>query len=479
WSSNADTFVNTQDTEPIEVTKTVKPSGNTLTEEDKNTVFRYTLSEMIDGSYQPAPHIIYDVYNISDDIKTAEPIRTGVTDFISGDSNTGWGVFTLQHGQKAILYLPKNAYWQITEDNTGKYKLITDESGNIVHDGIEGDNDNTLDDNEATARNQIAAQNYNAKEIAQGFELNSTLDMVNGYDIVGDVVLVRMIYHDSSQTDSFLPGIRFAIKDSKYKDNFFYKYNGNYIPGTSYPDKLNGNQFKSGLLQQTGDENFESFENVAVDAIYAYDISRGDGKGDILWMSTKEVNSLKDSGLLNIEGTINDTTKNNNQYATDNKGNTYQHMTEGRTGNGTYGNVRIGNFDMGWSNNAYLKGYVIIPEMILAKSTEGGKTVYKAYRVVGIGAGAATLWNTKSTSLLKSVTIPKTVTRIGEKAFCNCTGLKTVTFEGDKNSITIPDNAFNSTPTFIQINLMSLKNVAYLGENKKNILTILKEGQQQ
>ncbi|MDY4414396.1 MAG: hypothetical protein SPE43_08545, partial [Ruminococcus sp.] len=86
WTSNADTFVNTQDTEPIEVTKTVKPSGDRLTDEDKNTVFRYTVSELIDGSYQPAPHIKYDVYNANDNTL----IRTGVTDFVSGDSNTGW-----------------------------------------------------------------------------------------------------------------------------------------------------------------------------------------------------------------------------------------------------------------------------------------------------------------------------------------------------------------------------------------------------
>lgn len=490
WSSNADTFVNTQDTEPIEVTKTVKSSGNTLTDEDKNTVFRYTLSEMIDGSYQPAPHIIYDVYNINDDITTATPIRTDVTDFVSGDSNTGWGVFTLQHGQKAILYLPKNAYWQITEDNIGKYKLITDESGNIVHDGIEGNNNNILDNNEATARNQLAAENYNAKEIAQGFELNSTLDMVNGYDIAGDVVLVRMIYHDKDRTDSFRPGIRFAIKDSKYKDDVFYTYTVNKIPGTSYPDLETSKQFKSGLLLQTGDTDFESFKDVEVDAIYTYNNLRGDGKGNILWMSNNEVNSLKASGLLKIYNTKPNPVDNKNEYAEDNQGNTYQHMTEARN------EVKIKRpFDMGWSNNAYLKGDVTIPEMILAKSTVNGKTVYKAYRVVGIGAGAATLWanNNNKDSIskneaLKSVTIPKTVTRIGERAFYNCENLATLKFnEGRTEQIQIGEKAFTKTkikqpiqlPPVSQTNLMSLKNVAYLGENKKNLLTILKEGQQQ
>ena len=123
WNVNdADTFVNTQETEQIEVTKQV----NSIEEADKDTLFKFTVSELIDGTYQPAPHISYKVYKITDNIETAEPLREGITDLEDGNSNTGWGIFTLKDGEKAILDLPKDAYWQITEENTGKYKLVVD-----------------------------------------------------------------------------------------------------------------------------------------------------------------------------------------------------------------------------------------------------------------------------------------------------------------------------------------------------------------
>ncbi|MCR5600167.1 MAG: leucine-rich repeat domain-containing protein [Ruminococcus sp.] len=177
WTiKNADTFVNTQDTEKVAFTKSV----TSMAEGDKDTMFSFVVSEFVGSGYQPAPHISYAVYG-KDDTEMTTPVRTGVTDLAEDDPNTGWGVFTLKSGEKAVIELPKNAYWQVSEDNTGKYKLVTDNDDNITS----GESDSAL---YADTDSQTA---YGAKYIAQGFEFHTTLDMLSGYIEGDDLVIIN------------------------------------------------------------------------------------------------------------------------------------------------------------------------------------------------------------------------------------------------------------------------------------------------
>ena len=244
WTcADADTFVNTQETEQIAFKKVVNPSGDELTDDDKNTLFRFTVSELIGSSYQSAPHISYKVYNESDEL-----VREGITDLDEDDPNTGWGVFTLYHGEKAVLDMPKNVYWQVTEDNTGKYKLVTDSDGNITQ-----DSDGAFDEDDALYINADSA--YGAKYIAQGFEFHTTLDMLNSYPMGYDVVLTNgrananqpmfAEYDESHDSDDVADdGVTEVSRTARLKsgqtaaNNYYYvgsynynaaKYNGKYI----------------------------------------------------------------------------------------------------------------------------------------------------------------------------------------------------------------------------------------------------------
>ena len=278
WTINdADTFVNTQDTEKVAFSKDVNPSGTELTSDDKNTLFRFTVSEFIGSGYQPAPHIKYAVYNIDDDISTAEPKRTGVTDLDENDLNTGWGVFTLRHGEKAILELPKNAYWQVSEDNTGKYKLVTDADGNIVQ-----NSDDVFDENDALYADSSSIGKYNAKYIAQGFELHTTLDMLSTYPHGTDVVLINgmatagspmFAYYDESEDANDIDGI--------YRTH---------IAGAMY-------------YNAAGDEKYSGDKTIDDKKVYlTYAAAAApNGENGLIWSSTKGTASAYMSGdTLNI-----------------------------------------------------------------------------------------------------------------------------------------------------------------------------------
>ena len=178
WTrADADTFVNAQDTEQVAFTKEV----TAFSEGDEDTLFKFTVSELVGSGYQPAPHISYKVYDKDDDIATATPKRTGITDLDENDENTGWGIFTLKSGEKAVLELPKNAYWQVSEDNTGKYKLVTDENGDITKDNI---------DDSALYADSVSKTDYASEYIAQGFEFHTTLDMSSKLPMGYGVVLI-------------------------------------------------------------------------------------------------------------------------------------------------------------------------------------------------------------------------------------------------------------------------------------------------
>jgi hypothetical protein len=253
WCSDADTFVNSQDTELFAVTKTVHPSGETLTDEDKDTYFIFVISERIGNNYFPAPHISYSVYSI-DDEELSNVIRTGVTDADENDSDSGWGVFRLRHGEKAVLDLPKNAYWQITEDNTGSYKLASDTDGNIIHDSIEGNNDNILDNGEATAVNETARDSYSTREIAQGFEMHSTFDMLSSYPRGNGVVLINgnpsgtsamfAWYNDTQDSLDLDNSGKYEVprtsmlKDEQTADNNYY-----YAPTDTFTNKYSSSEY--------------------------------------------------------------------------------------------------------------------------------------------------------------------------------------------------------------------------------------------
>ena len=238
WTiKDADTFVNTQDTEKVSFTKKVNATGDVdpesesgarkYTDEDTGTLFRFVVSELIGSEYQPAPHISYKVYDEEGNL-----VREGVTDYDANDPNSGWGVFTLHHDEKAILELPKNAYWQVSEDNTGKYKLVTDADGNIVQ-----NSDDVFDENDALYADSSSIGKYNAKYITHGFELHTTLDMLSTYPHGTDVVLINgmagekspmFAYYNESQDANDPDGIYrthiaealyyYANDDSKYSD---------------------------------------------------------------------------------------------------------------------------------------------------------------------------------------------------------------------------------------------------------------------
>ena len=273
WCSDADTFVNSQDTELFAVTKTVHPSGETLTDEDKDTYFTFVISERIGNNYFPAPHISYSVYSI-DDEELTNVLRTGITDADENDSNSGWGVFRLRHGEKAVLDLPKNAYWQITEDNTGSYKLASDTDGNIIHDSIEGNNDNILDNGEATAVNETARDAYSTREIAQGFEMHSTFDMLSSFPRGGGVVLINgsadknspmFAWYDETQDslDMDDSGVYTVPRTTKLKEGQTSESNYYYLASDISTDKYNNSEF---TIKQ---EIYDSYECTADDLIWS------------------------------------------------------------------------------------------------------------------------------------------------------------------------------------------------------------------
>lgn len=258
--ADADTFVNTQDTEQISFTKKVNATGDIdpetseriYTDEDNDTLFKFVVSELIGKDYQPAPHISYKVYNEDDEL-----VRKGVTDYDENDKNSGWGVFTLHRGEKVVLDIPKNTYWYVGEDNTGKYKLVTDDSGEIT----------TGEDEKALHIKPVTDISYDADYLMQGFSFHTTLDMIQGYPMSYDVVLINgrasqnspmfAKYDESHDSwDMADDGVTEVSRTARLKsgqsaaENFYYvgsynytasKYNGEGILGSTISKIYSGN----------------------------------------------------------------------------------------------------------------------------------------------------------------------------------------------------------------------------------------------
>ena len=257
WStgSGRDTFVNTQDTEKAAVTKTIHhETAANYTDDELDAEFTFTVSQKIGSDYLSAPHIKYTVYELNDKNNETSGYKT---DFRTGETGSD-GTFTLKHGEKAELELYKNCEWQIVENNAGKYKLRVDENDNITHGGNVGDGGNV---SAATSYNEAAAADpYNTKEIAQGFELGTTNEMVTLYPYGYDVVFVNGSSKGTSASSGYGQPIFAKYVDSedyyissgsttKYQDRYYstdlYK---NASTGLAYRQKykyLLGNQDSS------------------------------------------------------------------------------------------------------------------------------------------------------------------------------------------------------------------------------------------
>lgn len=288
WTiADADTFVNTQDTEKVAFTKNV----TAFSEGDEDMLFRFTVSEFIGSGYQPATHIRYEIYNIEDDITTATPKRTGVTDLDENDLNSGWGVFELKGGEKAVLELPKNAYWQVSEDNTGKYKLVTDDDGNIAY-----DSDYSFDANDAlfaddTSRSDI----YNAKYIAQGFEFHTTLDMMSKIPMSYDVVLING-YANANQP-------MFAVYDES-QDSYDMADDG--VTAVSRTAKLKSGQTAANNFYYAGEYNYRNAKYggeyvITNDVKNIYD---GDNTSSLMWNYSSGTSSKYRKADLTLPDTV-------------------------------------------------------------------------------------------------------------------------------------------------------------------------------
>ena len=188
WTAqNADTFVNTKETEQIEVTKWVDGF-----KADDDETFSFTIAEWFgtEKDYLPVENIKYTVYELTDRTNeynaSSNPYKTP---FKSTGSIDSQGTFYLKHGQKAVIELPKNAYWQITENNTGKYKLLVDSDGKITHGG-------STDTDKATHYTPDTGnpQNISDTKIEQGFDLNSEMDM----DLIKEGCSVVLVNYDET-----------------------------------------------------------------------------------------------------------------------------------------------------------------------------------------------------------------------------------------------------------------------------------------
>lgn len=190
WNRKQDTIVNTVQTigtKKVEVYKEVYNRDGTLTDEDKDTEFTFTVKQWINGAYVPAPAVSYTI--------------TGV----EGTFQTGAdGTFALKHGQTASLDLPLFCYWEITETGKGDYRLLVDDNGEIVYDkGTQYVLDSGLD---GLAPDQTAADpaTYNAQRAASGFTLHTDFNIRAGIPLGDPVVLRSGMWDDKAKDYNFV-----------------------------------------------------------------------------------------------------------------------------------------------------------------------------------------------------------------------------------------------------------------------------------
>lgn len=190
WHRKQDTIVNTVQTigtKKVEVYKQVYNKDGTLTDEDKDTEFTFTVKQWINGAYVPAPAVSYTI--------------TGV----EGTFQTGAdGTFALKHGQTASLDLPLFSYWEITETGKGDYRLLVDDNGEIVYDqGEQYVLDSGLD---GLAPDSTAADpaTYNAQRAASGFTLHTDFDIRAGIPLGDPVVLRSGMWDDKAKDYNFV-----------------------------------------------------------------------------------------------------------------------------------------------------------------------------------------------------------------------------------------------------------------------------------
>ncbi|MBQ8927172.1 MAG: leucine-rich repeat protein [Oscillospiraceae bacterium] len=465
WHRKQDTIVNTVETtgtRKVEVTKRVYNRSGSLTDTDKTAQFTFTVKQWINGAYTAAPGIRYAVYD-----EDGHPVLdeddlpvTGVTD--------STGSFTLQHGQTAQMELPLFAYWEITETGKGDYRLLVDETGEIVYDK---DDDNELDTGvDGLAPDKTAEDDYNAKRAASGFTLNTDLDIQSGIKPGEDVILIRMVYGTNNksgngkQTDFWRCGIRFAIPMEGADDSPFYSWdallvNGNdaakhrVIFGVNQPLTDAGNSERSNLfsalVRQIGTDftyksTAKNFEDVAIKEIYAYDKSAG-GIGTLIWSKTKptgdNANDFLGTELTDRGNPISESCGwTNKKYLTNDNG----------------------------STGSMLNNNIVIPEQIYVVYSNGD---VKLHTVVGIGKNAGRAWyenaSTDQKSLsIASLTIPKSVKKIGDYAFYRTDNLKAINIPDGSELTYIGQYAFTKQTAAEMSSTLNLPDtLEYIGQH--------------
>ena len=202
WSFNdMDTFVNTNMETTISLGKTVSlPEGadDALQNDASTTPFTFTLYEKQTGSaWIPLPNMAYTVYN-----KNGEKVTDSIT-----DEN---GQLQIYAEQKVVVNVPQFVTLRLVEDNTGKYRLKTDDDGNLTEDAL------VIGDDTLT----------NVHEISNGFSMDTETEVPDGMPVGNDVAISRLIFKEGNY---FYMGIRFVELADKgttartKEENWIYK----------------------------------------------------------------------------------------------------------------------------------------------------------------------------------------------------------------------------------------------------------------
>ena len=363
WRHGQNTIVNTTETmndKRIEVFKVVRPSGNSLTDEDRKTEFTFKVQEFINDVYKDAPDIRYTIFD-----EDGTEISSGITD--------NSGSFILCHGQQAKLNLPLYSYWKIIESGKELYRLVTNDRGEIVYDR---NHNNILDAEDGLAPNKTAENDYHAQRTASGFKFHTDLDIIAGVEEGEPVVLRRGLWDGYAQDYSFV--LYQTVQDDTSEDTYY----------STTSDRAM--YYKSGNIY-----NNDSTK-----------VNNGRVYGGIIYADMKRLQPVwYDSSNPDISDEIK------------------QSVAE------------------------YWKNHITIPEYIYYP--EGYSRLHNMYKhkVIGIASSAFSNGSTKETTVT-SVTVPKTVKKIGANAFYNCQNLHEIHFaeSGVSELLSIGNSAFVGTP---------------------------------
>ena len=363
WRHGQNTIVNTTETlndRRVEVLKAVKPSGNSLTDEDRETEFTFKVQEFINDVYEDAPGISYTIFD-----ENGTEIRSGITDNL--------GSLILRHGQQAKLNLPLYSYWKIIESGKELYRLVTNDHGEIVYDR---NHNHILDAEDGLAPNETAENDYHAQRTTSGFKFHTDLDIIAGVEEGDPVVLRRGLWDSYAQDYSFV--IYQTAQDDISEDTYY---------STTSERAM---YYKSGNIY-----NNDSAK-----------VNNGRVYGGIIYADMKRRQPIwYDSSNPNISDEIKQSVA---EY---------------------------------WKNTVTIPEYIYYPE--------GYSRLHNMYKhkVIGIASSAFSNGSTKETTVT-SVTVPKTVKKIGADAFYNCQNLHEIHFaeSGVSELLSIGNSAFVGTP---------------------------------